>query len=634
MTLAPWIGLSLASALSVRGQTTSSSLKFLTLEQLLDVQVISVSRTPEDWRTAPTAISVLTSDDIDRSGATRLPDLLRLAPGLNVARYVGSSYAVSARGFSNASANKLQVLLDGRSLYTPLFSGVFWEVQDTLLEDLSRIEIVRGPGATMWGANAINGVINIVSKTAAETQGLLATAAVGTEERQNFGLRYGGKVGAGTFYRAYVKFQARDDQATPSGAANGDGMRQVQTGFRADSFFAGENQLTLQGDVYENHFGIPTRRDAHNQGGNLLGRLTHDFSPDSSLQLQLYFDRNLRDVPLQFREDRSTCDLDVQQHYRLSARQNLVLGANYRFSADQTAATDRTFVFTPSDRTLRLLSGFVQDELTLVPERATLYLGSKFEHNDFTGFEWQPSVRLAFTPDPHQTVWAAVSRAVRTPTRVDTDSRFLPVPASGFVLIAGNPDFASEDVIATELGYRVQPLGSVFLDVTTFYNRYDHLRTLQATPPPSAPLVIGNSREAEICGAEISLTFQPTSWWRLIGNFTALHENFRLSPGVVDPTGGSLEANDPAHLASLRSSMDLPGNFTVDAMLRHSSSLTNPHLDAYTDLDLRLGWQPAGHCHLVLVVQNALHPRHAEFPGAAAPSEVQRGGYVQLTLNY
>ncbi len=618
----------IASAELVR---TAVELKSLSLEELLETRVVTASRTLESWTTAPTAISVVTQEEIHRSGATRIAEALRLAAGLDVARYVGSSYAVSARGFSSSSANKMQVMLDGRSLFTPLFSGVFWEIQDTFLEDIDRIEVVRGPGATLWGANAVNGVINIISKDAQATQGALITAAAGSPETAFGGIRYGGQAGDNTFYRVYFKYQKRDEQQLANGTWNHDGMEQSQGGFRIDSKQPGENAFTLQGDTYVNSFGISGRPDADNSGANVIGRWLHGFSPTEDLQVQAYFDQGKRDVPLQFRELRTTLDFEAQFHARME-RNDVVVGAGYRTSSDETGQTGRTFVFSPPDRTLTLTNVFAQDQITLVPSLLTLQLGSKFEHNDYTGFEVQPSIRVAYTPSADQVAWAAVSRAVRAPTRVDADSRFIPFP--GFVYVQGSPLFESEDLLAYEVGYRVHPHRQVFVDLATFYNVYDDLRSLEPSPVTGFPLIIRNERYGTTYGGEVSVTFQAADWWQLSGSYSYIHENLRFRAGSHDPTGGSLEGNDPAHLATLHSAMNLPGHLQFDWTLRHSSRLPLPALPAYTTLDVRLAWNPTRDWEVALVGQNLLESRHAEFAGGANQPEVSRGGYAQVVRRF
>ncbi|HTI72810.1 MAG TPA: TonB-dependent receptor [Candidatus Limnocylindria bacterium] len=616
-------------SLGADGIRSPEELKHMSLDEVLETKVISVSRTPEDWTSAPSAISILTQEDIRRSGAVGVPDALRLAPGLDVARGLGNGYAITARGFNSSGGNKMQVLMDGRSLYTPLLSGVFWEIQDTVLEDLDRIEVVRGPGGTLWGANAVNGVINIVSKSARDTQGTLVVAGAGTEERGMATVRYGGKLGESTYYRVYGKYENRDEQALTNGEGAADGMQQGQGGFRIDSYLPGENTLTLQGDTYQNYTGILGRDDSHHYGGNVLGRWAHSFSDTSDLQVQAYYDRGVRNVPLQFQEDRGTFDLDAQQHFAVGERNNIVAGGNYRNSADETGTTG-TFQFSPPKRTIQLFSGFVQDELTLVPDRLTFYAGTKVEHNDFTGVEWQPSGRLAYTPTQRQTLWAAVSRAVRTPARGDADTRFIPVPATGVALIRGNPDFESEDVIAYELGYRIQAHPRLLVDLATFYNVYDHLRTLQYTPP----LIISNNREGETYGVEVELKYQATDWWRLSSSYAWLGEDLRFKPGSFDPTLGTLEANDPEHVVRFRSAMDLPANFEFDAIVRYVDNLPNPYIPSYIGLDLRVAWVPRPDLELEVVGQNILDDRHPEFAVGATPPEVQRGVYGKVTWRF
>lgn len=614
--------------------SSPEALKQMDLDQLLTTKVISVSRSLEDWTAAPTAIDVLTADEIRRSGTVRLADVLRLAPGLDVARYVGSSYAVTARGFSDASANKMQVMLDGRSLYTPLFSGVFWEVQDTLLDDLDRIEVVRGPGATLWGADAVNGVINIVSKNAKDTQGALISGGGGSEERAFGSVRYGGRAGDSVYYRTYFKYLNRADQVLSNGADAHDGLRQSQGGFRLDATPSDGNALTLQGDLYFNAFGVAARPPAKNEGGNLLGRWIHDFADESNLQVQFYYDRGYRKVPQQFSEDRTTYDLDTQYHRKLGDHQELVVGGKYQTSADVTG-TSGTFVFSPPQRTLTAASGFVQDQIALAPHRATLYLGSKFEHEDFTGFEIQPSARLAFTPNERHTLWFGVSRAVRAPTRVDTDSRFLPIPATKVVFIEGSPTFRSEDLVAYEAGYRVQPHPRVYLDLAVFYNVYDHLRTLEPSLPTGLPLTIANERKGDTSGAELTATLQPTDWWRLTGSYSYLEEHLRFLPGSRDPTGGSLEANDPRHHVAIRSAMTLPHAVEFDVNLRGVSPLPNPVLPGYVAIDVRLAFHPSTTLELSVVGTNVSDPSHPELAsGSVNQPEVPRSIYGQLTQRF
>lgn len=631
MSCAIWaVALPAAAWAQVR---SPAELKGLGLDELLATRIVSLSRTLEDWQTAPAAIGVLTGPEIERSGAVRLADALRLAPGLSVSRYYGSSYSIAARGFGTASVNKLQVLMDGRSLYTPLFSGVFWEVQDTVLADLDRIEVVRGPGGTFWGANAMNGVINVVSKDARDTQGALVVLGGGEQEEAFASVRYGGRAGANGWYRAYVKQVVRAEQVFSDGSGAADGMRQTQAGFRYDAGARGGDHLTVQGDTYWNSFGSAGRPDTDSQGWNLLGRWTRRLADGSEWTTQAYFDHAWRDVPRQFSERRDTVDLETQWHARLAARHDVVAGLGYRDSWDRTGTEpERTFVFSPERRRLRLWSGFVQDEIALEPRRWTLYAGTKFEHNDFTGFEVQPSLRLAFTPAPEQTLWAAVSRAVRAPTRVDTDSRFMPAP--GLVLIQGNPDFDSETLLTGELGYRVQPHHAVSIDLATFVGDYRHLRTLEPTPPVGLPLLLGNERNGRTWGAELAVTAQPANSWRLRASLNYLHENLRLEPGSRDTTGATLEADDPEWTGSVQSTLNLAGGFQFDCFVRGASARPIATLPGYVAVDVRLAWLSRRDWELALIGQNIFDRSHAEFPAGGQQPEVQRAWFVRSMFRF
>lgn len=611
---------------------SAGELKTMSLEDLLEVQVISVSRSLEDWRTAPTAISVLTHDDIRRSGAVRMAEILRLAPGIHVGRDAGSGYAINARGFSSAVGNKMEVLLDGRSLYTPLFAGVSWNIQDTFLLDLDRVETVRGPGAVLWGANAVNGVINFVSKSADETQGLLVSGGSGTEEHGFAGIRYGGKLGLDSYYRAYFKHVSRDDAIFGNGASVGDSLRQSQGGFRLDSFLSPADHVTLQGDLYFDRTRRGARAPARYEGGNLLGRWQRSFADDSRLHVQTYYDRNVSNVPADFYEDRNTAELELTYRFPSLDRHQLVAGVVYRHSADETR-NGRSYVFTPPSRTIRLFGGFAQDEITLLPERLTLTVGSKFENNDFTGFEMQPSVRLAFRPTPRQTLWTSISRAVRTPTRAEHDAYFRPDYTYPLILFRGDRSFDSETLVAFEAGYRVRPDENLFVDLAVFLNRYDNLRTF-SSEPPDPTLILRNAREGDTAGAELMITWQPASWWRLTGSYSYLHEDLRFESGIVDPTAGFLETNDAPHTAKLTSAINLRNNVEVDLSFRYVDRLPFPYVPSYLELDVRLGWRPTEALELSLVGRNLLDASHPEFAATIMPVEIERGAYFQITWHH
>jgi iron complex outermembrane receptor protein len=607
-------------------------LKKLDLDRLLKLEVTSVSRHEETASRAAAAVEVITQEQMKRVGITTVPDALRLATGVQVSRFSGQSFAISSRGFTSLAANKLLVMQDGRSLYSPLFSGVFWDAYGPM--NLDRIEVVRGPGATMWGANAVNGVINIITSKAQDTQGMLVTGGGGTEERAFGGARYGGKLGDQTYYRVYGRYQEHDEMALPDGSDANDASQDGLGGFRLDSKLAGENELTVQGDYFYREFDELAGSAITNRSGNLLARWTHQFAAQSELQFQTYYDRFERDVPGQFGEDRDTYDADAQYRTAIGERHDVIGGVNYRVSADRTKAGG-TIQFDPPDRTLHIFSAFIQDEMALAPNRLVLVLGSKFEWHTLGGFEPQPSVRLAWTPTDRHTVWTAVSRAVRMPSRIDEDLRFIPVPASGIVLIEGNPDFEPEVLLAYELGSRIQPHERVFVDVAGYFNDYDRLRSLEPTPPIGIPLKQFNRLDAENWGVEVSLKYQAAAWWRLNANYTYLHKELQPDPDSRDPNRGALEGNDAPNMASLWSSWDLPQRLSFDGIVRYVDALPQPSVPSYVELDLRLGWQPVTAFELAVVGQNLLDEQHREFgPDTPNAAEVQRGVYGRVTWRF
>lgn len=611
-----------------------SELKKLSLEQLVDVEITSASRRPERILEAASAIDVVTEDVIHRSGATNLLDALRLSAGLELAQVDGHTWAVSARGFQIPIANKLQVLMDGRSLYTPLFSGVFWDVQRTFMPDLEQIEVIRGPGATLWGANAVNGVINIRTKSAKDTQGWLLDAGGGDEEGYA-GLRYGGQIGRDTYYRAYVMHQAHDDLSLGSGADAQDATQFTQGGFRVDTKVNGDDALTLQGDGYAGNFEQPDLSDIEVDGGNFIARWTHELVGDSSISLQTYYDYTHRLVPPTFEERRHTWDLELEGRFVWN-QQDVVYGAEYRVSADDIANLGPTFAFIPASKTVHLISGYVQDEWHVAPEKFSLIAGTKFEYNSFSGFEIQPTGRFVWTATKTQTFWGAISRAVRTPTRIDQDF-VAPNPSTGGTpLLLANGDFDSEELIAYELGYRVQPTKMLSFDLAAYYNDYDTLRSTEIISNNPLEFRFGNKLEGETYGATLAMRWRVTDWWHLDGSISGLRVHIRRKPDSTSPNPGTGEANDPNYYGSLRSSFDLPWHLQFDAVLRYVDSLPDPATPAYTALDLRLAWSPRKNLELAVVGRNLLDPQHPEFANAdpALTHEVDRSVFATLRWNY
>jgi len=594
----------------------------------MNIEVTSVSGRPEKLSETASGIQVITAEDIRRSGATSLPEALRLASNLEVAQIDARQWAISARGFNSTTSNKLLVLIDGRTVYTPLYAGVFWDVQDTVLEDIDRIEVISGPGATLWGSNAVNGVINITTKHPQETQGALLEAG-GGHELQDFGaVRYGGKLGESIQYRVYVKRFDRDSTVLPNGTAISNAWHLTQTGFRAEEALSVTDSLNVQGDLYDGRVAQPIAADIDVSGGNLLGRWSRVLGASSDAHLQVYFDRTHRRVPGSYAENLNAYDIDFQHRFPVGGRHNFVWGLDYRLIQD-SIENPVAFAFLPPDVSRQWYSGFVQDELALIKERLLLTLGTKIEHNDYTGVELQPSARLAWRVSDGKLLWSAISRAARTPSRVDRE--FYAPSQPPFFLLQGGSDFQSEELIAYELGYRAQPAASLAIALSTFYNDYNDLRSVEQVNPPAAfPIFIGNGLRGDSYGAELTADYHATSFWRLRAGYTELRVHLHHKPGSTDTNPGTGEANDPDHLLSLRSSLDVR-NWQLDATYRQVSRIETQNVPGYDELDLRLAWQPSPSLELSVVGQNLLHAHHPEFgvnTGMAnTRTEIERGVY-------
>src|SRR5436189_2240905 len=447
---------------------SASQLKQFSLEELLNLEVTTVSKRPEKLTEAASAIQVITQEDIRRSGATSIPEALRLASNLEVAQVDSRQWAISARGFNNTVANKLLVLIDGRTVYTPLFSGVFWDAQDTLLEDVDRIEVISGPGATLWGANAVNGVINVITWRAAETQGNLLVAGAGNLER-GAAARQGGKLGADGAFRVYGKISDRDHTSRADGTSAQDSWDSGQAGFRAD-WGTAAGAVTLQGDAYRGTIDSATAGDIRISGGNLLGRWARQLAGGDRVQVQAYFDNTEREIPGTFEERLNIFDVEFQHALRVRSQHSVIWGGGYR-RADDHVSNTAAIAFLPADRNLRWGNLFVQDEIALRGDQLRLTLGTKAQSNPSTSAEFLPSARIAWKPDASRLLWSALSRAVRAPARLD---RELFVPGQPpFFLLAGGPDFRSEISKVLELGYRAQPSPRASYSVTLFHSVHD-----------------------------------------------------------------------------------------------------------------------------------------------------------------
>lgn len=636
-----------------------STYKRMTLEQLMDQEVTSVAKQPETYAQAPAAVQVVTGEDIRRSGAESLPEALRLADNLDVAQNDAYTWSISARGFNASPGDKLLVLQDGRTIYTPLFSGVIWAMQDYLLADVDRIEAVSGPGGTLWGANAVNGVINITTKSAKDTQGLYVEAGGGNQLQDFTGVRYGGLLTTNVYYRVYGKYFNEGAEVYGDGTDAHDSWNRGQGGFRIDTDFASPNQFTLQGDAFGGNFGdVPGGEgtplgNGNIGGGNVLGRWTHTFADDSEMSLQIYYDREHLEGPYQrfydptnynvpagtLIDDLNTADVNFQDRFRLGLRNNIIWGAGYRFTdnADQPAPL---VAFEPSPLDQSLYSGFVQDEITL---RDNLFftLGSKLEHNDYTGFEYEPSVRLQWNVTDRQMLWGAVSRAIRMPSYYDRNL-FQPSPGYPPFLGASNSDFQSETVIAYELGWRAQFGRDVSGSLSTFYNDYSHLRSLSYTPGTFVPLYFQNNLRGQSYGFELSGDYQVFDWWRFHGGYDLLEEN--IYQGSADVNNGLAQTADPKHQVFLRTALDLPGNLELDPGFRWIGTVhtdngpTRENIPAYAEMDVRLAWHATKRLEFSVVGENLLHDRHFEggTPGKTPPTqeEIVRSVFAKVAWSF
>ena len=636
-------------------------LKGLSLEQLANIEITSVSKRPEKLNDAAAAVFVVTQEDIHRSGATNIPEILRMVPGVQVARIDANKWAVTARGFNGSFASKLLVLIDGRSVYSPLWSGVFWNIQDPMLEDIERIEVIRGPGASLWGANAVNGIVNIITKSASESQGGLVNVGVGTEERAMANIRYGFSLSDYSHMRLYAKYSNRDDAIDMDGGSSHDSWQAARTGFRLDSNPKARHNLTFQGDLYLQQADAtyefasilpPTYLDrvedeSDLNGGNLLGRWVYDISDHSQTSLQMYLDHTSTQDQL-IDEARTTFDIDFQHQARLQ-NHDIIWGTNYRNSADETKDT-RNIRFDPQDETLELFSIFLQDQVEVLKDKLWLTLGAKFENHTYTDWEIQPTARFLWKATDNQSVWGAISRAVRTPSRAERDVQFdafsfppnsvaNPSPLPAMVQINGSSEYGSEDVVAYELGYRALATKQILCDIAVFYNDYSDLAAtkmgppaMSMVPPPSIvlPQIIANENAVDSSGLEVALSLTPKQWWKLDLAYTYLalrQEN------KEDGISGS----SPRNQLSLRSIMDLKKNIQLDLWLRYVDELTALDIENYLTFDMRLAWQLTSNLELALIGQNLVEDSQLQFIDQFIPvrsSEVERGVYTKLTWTF
>ncbi len=633
------LGLGLG-ALHGQAAVQVADLANLSFEELANIRITSVSKKDERLGDAAASVFVITQDDIRRSGAINLPDALRLAPNLQVAQVSANSYAISARGFNNSAGNKLLVLIDGRSVYSPLFSGVFWDVQNVMLEDVERIEVISGPGGTLWGTNAVNGVINVITRSTKDTQGTLAVVGAG-RRGSDTALRYGGTVGDDGNYRVYGKYADRTHTATASGAAVDDPSFMTQTGFRIDWGHAGE-QLTVQGNAYEGSEGQPapgaivtnakfTLGVIPLSGINLLTRWERAFDTGGSVSVQAYYDGTKRTVNPTFGESLDVFDVQVQHALSPMGIHAPVWGFGYRYGMDRVD-NSRYISFLPAKVDQTWANLFAQDEMTLRDD-LRLTIGARIERNDYTGHEFLPSARLAWKMAPDHLLWGAASRTVRAPSRLDRDV-FIPIaPGSTTWLLVGGPDVRSEIANVVEFGYRGQPSPLLTYSATIFHAEYDHLRTQQVVLSPLS-VYFSNQMEGSTNGIEMWGSFQATPSWRLSGGWTTLRESMTLKPGSNDAAAALNVGKDPAHQWQLRSSHDLSAHRELDFIVRHVAALSAPEVPTYTALDIRYGWRPRPGLELSATASNLGGTGHGEFTDVRYRTELSPSLLLKLVARF
>lgn len=630
--------------------------------------IFSASRSEQRVIDTAAAVFVISQQDIKRSGVTSVPEALRMVPGLQVAKVNSNAWAISSRGFNATDSNKLLVMIDGRTVYHPVFSGTLWRTKDVMLDDVERIEVIKGSGATMWGSNAVNGVINVITKKVSDTQGVFVTAGGGSEERAFGSMRYGGQLNDNVDYRAYVKYAKRDDLKSTTSANGNDDWENIQGGFKIDSELTDNDNLTLQGDIYRGNAGnyrsivspvAPTSKDGDVgesfSGGNVLSKWSHTVSSTAGYSLQLYFDQTEDETYFSTINDSintvvRTYDADFQNQFKMQSWLNITWGVGVRHVTTKSN-NSVNFSFKTLKRDSTLYSAFIQDELTLMPDTLKFIVGSKFEHNDFSGFEIQPNAKLIFTPDKKQAVWASVSRSVRIPNRLEHDLQSLylaqvNVAPNVFVVGQGNSHLDSEQLISYELGYRIQPMDTLSFDIAAFYNDYNKLATGISTATPALqtapnvhftlPIFADNKGSAETYGVEVVAQWQAMDWWRFQGSYSYLQMQLHSDAGSNVVLPAKPEGESPHHQFSIRSSMDILDDVHLDATVRYVDNLPNQKIASYTEMDINLAWMPIRNLELSVVGQNLLDSQHGEFTSSAfsIPMEVQRGFYGKVSFSY
>jgi iron complex outermembrane receptor protein len=645
--------------------STPRSLAEASLEELLDIQVTSVSKKEQSLAKTGAAVFVINQEDIRRSGATSIPELLRMAPGLDVAQIDSNQWAVSIRGFNALYSNKVLVLIDGRTLYVDSFSGVFWDQVDVPLEDIDRIEIIRGPGGTVWGANAVNGVINIITQSSADTKGGLVTAGTGSRETAEGLAQYGGNAGSGGAYRVFARYFNVNNSAYPGGSTAADGWHSSQAGFRSDLSPTSRDTLSFQGGVIATGGGatssvvntaqralVNVNNPLLNTSGYVLGRWVHTLANGSETSLQIY-DNLMGRQESRVRVANNTLDVEFQHHLTAGPRHDIVWGVDYRYSHDRLSqVTSDALQVIPNVKEDNLTTAFLQDEIR-ISRSVSLTLGAKFEHNSYTGFEFEPSVQLVWTATDRHSLWASASRAIRQPDHLDDGVLFnvgiIPVPGMGSALetVNGNTNVVAEHLNDYEAGYRGQATRRLSVDVTAFLSYYSRLQsdepenpfiTLSAgTPLLVLPFKFGNLGRATDFGMEIFANWNVNSSWRISPGYSFLEMKSGIDPGSQDMSNALIPGNSPRHQPQIRSLLNLRKNVELDTSLKFVSRLSSQNVPGYVRLDARLGWRPGEKIEFSIVGQDLATPRHIEFvdiTGFFVGTEVQRSVFGKITWRF
>jgi iron complex outermembrane recepter protein len=626
-------------AVAARAEPSGDRLASLSIEELSQIEITSVSKRAESLADAPTSVFVITAADIRRSGATTLPEALRLAPNLQVNRASAFEYTVTARGFASSSANKLLVLIDGRSVYSPLFSGVFWDVQDVVLEDVERVEVISGPGGTLWGVNAVNGVINVITRSARDTTGSLVALGGGNQETRGTA-RFGATLPEGGAYRVYATHREMRRTETESGTRVNDAGHHSQAGFRADGSVDGDLWM-LKGDVYQGKRAQPLPGtivisglsvplgNIPVSGSNLTAAWERRLAQGGAVAVQAYYDRAYRDVPPFFGDTQHIVDLQMQHSLGAHGAHQPVWGLQYREGRDRVS-NGPYLAFLPERLSQTWISLFAQDEIALRPE-LQLTLGARAERNDYTGTEFLPTLRVAWKAAPQHLWWGALSRTVRAPSRLDHDTY---VPGAPPYLLRGGPEVRAEVANALELGYRGQPTPNASFSATVFASRYKQLRT-QEIDPSVTFLTYGNGMRGSTSGFEMWGSWQARPGWRLHGGFTRLRQHLELVAGSNDAAAvANAEGANPSRWWSLRSALDLGGSTELDATLRYVGTLPRPHVPSYTALDVRLGRRMSPGVDVSVTGQNLLGSGHGEFADVATRSYFQRAVVLKAEVRF